>query len=878
MISSAPAMEDPRPDAPDAQPDASPGAEVPAAAVPAEAETDPAAPAQPESAAPESRPEPPVRDEPDVSWLPAARLDVPLAVLLGVLMLGLLLPVLGVWEPWEAQQSAFALGLRDAGAWLVAELPKLEGKAPPRFELPFIWWPVRVSLKLLGENELGLRLPGFIASLGLLAVVMATARALWGRLAGWLSVLALLGMPLFVFHGRQNFGVGLGMAALGIATLALVRRTLDPEAGPRWLWLGWGFTALSALTGALVGLLVPVATAVAAGWAHRHLTGTPGALRRLLGPAPVAVAAVLVAAGWGAAFAALPDGAAPWTLLWLDPHELASLTGSTPTFERATHQLGFGLFPYGALLPFAFGTALWRDDAVSGPAAGERAAEIGLSLGFTVAFLVSALFAPLNGTPLFPGDALVASVVGAYLARALRAPPSPVLATGAVLLLMLLDSNLKHDPKALATTLLSAKLDQFPPELAGWSARRLVTGGLIAVLLLYQGGLVRWIARTARFALYPQRRLRFFHWGPAVLGVGAGAGLWIARLDAMLTFVNQRFWGVITIPWRNFLVLLAVGVLVHILAWLGYNLWVRLNAGRTEGRLSRWALALEGRLVRPASATIALTGMLTICAAYMAFPVALGLTANFSQKAIVERFNAASSGEEKLYKYKVDAKSASFYTRGLPDLTPTQFKDMAKADARFFAVIPRPQLAAINSEFRAASGQTLPVLDASSFRFLLVSNRLGAGETDENPITGAIVAELPKDKIRPSKVNFDDQIELAGWYIDPPEPKTGARITITLYWRALKKVTRTWKVFMHIDAPGARVHGDHDPVEGLYPTNNWNAGDIIKDVYSVPFAMSNPAGRYTVWAGLYSGQTRAPVKSGDKDNENRAKLGFINVR
>jgi hypothetical protein len=42
--------------------------------------------------------------------------------------------------------------------------------------------------------------------------------------------------------------------------------------------------------------------------------------------------------------------------------------------------------------------------------------------------------------------------------------------------------------------------------------------------------------------------------------------------------------------------------------------------------------------------------------------------------------------------------------------------------------------------------------------------------------------------------------------------------------------------------------------------------------------MSNPAGRYTVWAGLYSGSTRAPVKSGDKDNENRAKLGTINVR
>ena len=907
-------MEDPRPAPPatpdgaetetPAKPEATPEAESPTAAVePAEDSVADAAdaigpvdtgvaPAASETSAPtEDAERPPVaaielsrwassmlsRTEHGIGWLPPARLDVLLAVLLGVVLLGVLLPFLGVWEPWEAQQSAFAVSLREAGTWFVAELPKADAKAAARFELPYSWWLVRVSLKVFGENEFGLRLPGFLASLALLATLMASVRALWGRLAGWLSVLALLSMPLFVFHGRQNFGAGLSMAALGIGTLALVRRAFDPRASSGWAWLGWLATAASALTGATVGLVAPVAAGLATALLHGHQTNESGALRRLFAPGPTVVAVVLISAGWGAALAALPAEASPLSLLYVDAFDAAVASASLPTFERITHQLGFGLFPLGALLPFAFGTALWRrDDEVAETAA---PADAGLALGFAVAFLATALFIPLSARGLFPGAALVAAAVGIYLARTLRAPPSPVLAMACAMVLMLLDSNLKHEPRALADALVSTKVDQFPPELAGWSLRRLVSGGLIAALLLYQGGLVGWIGRTARFALYPQRRLRFLHLFPALTGVAVGVGLWVARLDILLTIVNQKFWGPLTIPWRNFLVLAVVGVLTHAVTWVLYNLWVRRTAGRTEGRLSRLSDRLQDLLTRPNAGPIVFSGMLCIAAAFMSIPVALSLTANFSQKNIVERFSALSKEGEALFKYRVDAKTASFYTRGLPELTAPQFKEKSKGDTRFFAVVPRPQLAAINSEFRAASsGQTLPVLDATSYRFLLVSNRLEAGETDENPITQALLKELPKEKIRPSKVNYDDQIELAGWYIDPPEPKTGARITITLYWRALKKVTRNWKVFMHIDAAGARVHGDHEPVEGLYPTSNWNTGDIIKDVYSVPFAMSNPAGRYTVWAGLYTGDTRAPVKSGDKDNENRAKLGFITVR
>jgi 4-amino-4-deoxy-L-arabinose transferase-like glycosyltransferase len=277
-------MEDPRPEVP------ADAAERPAPVTPGAPQTA----AAPDVAEPPSPP-----PEPGIGFLPAPRLDVPMAVVLGLVFLGALTPFLGVWEPWEAQQAAFAASLREAGAWLVAELPKGDAKtAIQRFELPYGWWPVRISLKVFGETELGLRLPGLLGSLAVLAVLMATVRALWGRLAGWFSVLALLSMPLFAFHGRQNFGLGLASAALAIGALSLLRRAADPVAPASVAWLGWLATAVSALTGALAGLVIPLAAALGAALlAPTTAEARRAALRRVFSPGPAAVGALLVLGG-----------------------------------------------------------------------------------------------------------------------------------------------------------------------------------------------------------------------------------------------------------------------------------------------------------------------------------------------------------------------------------------------------------------------------------------------------------------------------------------------------------------------------------------------------------------------------------------------------
>ncbi len=817
-------------------------------------------------------------------------LDLMMTALLSLAMLGALSAFVGVWEPWEAQQAAFAATLREGGHALVAELPKLNSADAPRYALPWASWPTRVSLWLLGDTELGLRLPSILATTGALVVLMAVVRALWGRLAGWLAVLAALGAPIVLFHGRQNLGGGLEMALVGASTLAWLRTLCADTPAGGWRWAAPLLTAAAGLCGGLVAFAVPVAAAATAlALADAETRGQALRLVRV----PWAFACAVLLTGWGAAVAALPDASGALSLLLLtEPYDGLTASASWPTFDRITHQLGYGLFPIAGLVPFALGRALWsvRDDAgesdhanadagSDGHTAQQRHAEIALAAAFAVAFLGVALPVPLSDGARFSGALVVAASIGVYLAGLVRRPPEPMLALGTALVLMLLDHGLKHDPKALVEALTMARVETFPSTLQFWPARRILAAVLIAVVVLYQGGAWRLVPPVARFVAFPRSALRPLSWyllTPLIIAASVVAAL---RPDWLLSWASSSALSPLTAQVRQFVVLAPFVVAAYLALWFGIRARARRVTDEREAvfveRLSAWVRRIE----QPRWAATSLLALLAAWSLFMGGAVGVELAQNFSQKQIVQAYDRFAQGDAPLFKYRVDAKGASFYTRALPELTPAQFKERATGAERFFAIIPRAQLASINGEFRAAvKGATLPVLDASSFRFLLISNQLAEGEDDQNPIKRALVPELPKEKVRPAKFNFDDQIELVGWYIDPPNPKPGTRIEISLYWKALKKPTRNWKIFVHVDGSGSRIHGDHEPVEGLYPPTNWNPGDIVRDVYTTDVKSEKASGRYTVWAGLYSGDTRAAVKVGDKDNENRAKLGVLDVR
>ena len=83
---------------------------------------------------------------------------------------------------------------------------------------------------------------------------------------------------------------------------------------------------------------------------------------------------------------------------------------------------------------------------------------------------------------------------------------------------------------------------------------------------------------------------------------------------------------------------------------------------------------------------------------------------------------------------------------------------------------------------------------------------------------------------------------------------------------------------MHVDLSGNRLHGDHVPVFGKYPTNHWGVGDVIKDVHEIEIERFSTPGLYTIWVGFYRGDSRMSVTPDEfHDGQDRVDMATIEV-
>jgi hypothetical protein len=58
----------------------------------------------------------------------------------------------------------------------------------------------------------------------------------------------------------------------------------------------------------------------------------------------------------------------------------------------------------------------------------------------------------------------------------------------------------------------------------------------------------------------------------------------------------------------------------------------------------------------------------------------------------------------------------------------------------------------------------------------------------------------------------------------------------------------------------------------------WNPGDYIVDDHEFTLEPNFTQGTYTIYFGLYSGETRLKVKSGPHDGDNRVVAGSLSVQ
>ena len=140
-----------------------------------------------------------------------------------------------------------------------------------------------------------------------------------------------------------------------------------------------------------------------------------------------------------------------------------------------------------------------------------------------------------------------------------------------------------------------------------------------------------------------------------------------------------------------------------------------------------------------------------------------------------------------------------------------------------------------------------------------------------------VLLSAPPPELNPVGAVFGGAAELVGYKLEAPGLLPGRQARLTLVWRCRAELD-AWHVFVHLDdSAGNRIHAEHDPAGGRYPTDAWRPGDVIADTIGF-VAGPNPL---MLYLGFYTqGENRLHLDSpgrGRDDGNNRLLAGVLPV-
>lgn len=756
----------------------------------------------------------------------------------------------GIWDPWELEAADLARRLAD-------------GETVERVSLS-----VRLAgwgFGAFGVQEWAGRLPIALAGVLLIPLVYGLLARHGQPRAGLYAALVAGSCPLFLFNARPMLGeaplfVVHTLVGLAVAELLLARPGGNQALLLRSLWL-LATTGLAAVTaGVLLGALPPLLAGAALALILREPEAGPE--RRLASAVLVGTALV---AGLFVVRAVLLDAAGH--SLWTGGHPMAIVP---PTFDRFLERIFHAFAPWSALLPLALAAlTLTPIGEVATPVPGgssrdERGLRLFVLLWAGAAVAAHSVFVSRYAEiTSFIALTPLAAAVGFYLADVEEDGRSRWPAAVACLFLVgliLRDYALYPDGPAQGMPVKDITIPEvFNPKRI-WAG--LLGGfGLCVVLAL---GLGETRVRAQPSAPYQllrrqwQRGLPFRLWlcafGLLALGTLAlGAMGWVAPERAKLSTLGAK------VARGAALVPLALPIGVFVLQWL-LDGWTRVR------RLRMPLLAVSGL----AFAGYASQGYLP------------ALSGHFSPREVYESFNRLAEPGAALAEYQVGGRAAKYYARGevieLAQLS--ELVDHLSGEGPRWAAFAREELASVDRQFRQRKGRHLFVADARSARVVLATNHDVKGVKDQNPIAPFLLSKPPAIQ-NPVHADLDGKLEFLGYDLDLPHAThvgAGESFGVTWYFRVKQRVAGNYKVFVHIDGDGQRIHGDHEPVNEQYPVRLWEPGDVIADTQRLDVPGNFRAGSYSVFLGLYSGDARMPILEGPKDADNRIRAGVLHIR
>ena len=150
--------------------------------------------------------------------------------------------------------------------------------------------------------------------------------------------------------------------------------------------------------------------------------------------------------------------------------------------------------------------------------------------------------------------------------------------------------------------------------------------------------------------------------------------------------------------------------------------------------------------------------------------------------------------------------------------------------------------------YDASTMDRLSVFDAESGAY---TTSIAIGELQViKPLTPAEVQ--PQEQRPPSQVSIAPGLQLLGYDLPVTAAGPGETVRVALYWRAAEDVSRDYLVSLELkDDHGEPWFLQQDrPVDGTYPTTEWDEGEVLRDWHDLAMPADMPQGAYQIFVGV----------------------------
>jgi hypothetical protein len=114
---------------------------------------------------------------------------------------------------------------------------------------------------------------------------------------------------------------------------------------------------------------------------------------------------------------------------------------------------------------------------------------------------------------------------------------------------------------------------------------------------------------------------------------------------------------------------------------------------------------------------------------------------------------------------------------------------------------------------------------------------------------GTLTVESPAGEVpNPININFENQVVLAGYNVEPRRVLPGETVEVTLYFRPLQTLDTDYTIFAQVVDDDTTRWGSDDQFR---ETSQWQEGEITAVQLNLPLNETTPAAVYPIIVGLY---------------------------